>query len=391
VEELGEGPRGTSNEPALPPAPAPRWLDRLGLAYCLIGGVQLVQSLMSLGTPLRVFHLGSLLPLTGLAMLFRRRWLRSVALALNAGSLVLTIPPMIYYWFGSPKPGWSVGVAGWPSGVGIPWLPWVLATLQILLFVAGLYVLLRREIAALFIKRPTVVSGISTWAITGAVLVGLSLPAPLMILLAILSGGGGIGLFELWVALGSVALPGLGGTLLGWLGLNEIRESHGRLRGLPLAMFATLFWPLGLFVGLTLVFPMYFLARASEPSAGPNVGRVLVLLLPAAVIAFSFWSIHATARWATQKPTDRKRGILKWIFVGAIVVGMGLVMMTAPSRHAEPAERPQPIISFTPVNTEPEVPQPIQANFRIPKGQAAARRRTAGAHRLLRRFRRGAG
>ncbi len=168
----------------------------------------------------------------------------------------------------------------------------------------------------------------SHWSIYGAIAVGLSLPVPFAAIIALLTGRGGIGPGELWLALGSVALPGLGGTLLGWLALNEIRESGGRVKGLPLAMFATLFWPLTILGALTIGVPMFLVVPSGEPSASHTIGRFLVLLLPAAVIAFGFWAIHATARWAGSQQVTRQRGVLKWVFIVVLVVGMGVVLVT---------------------------------------------------------------
>jgi tRNA A-37 threonylcarbamoyl transferase component Bud32 len=202
----------------------------------------------------------------------------------------------------------------------------------------------------------------SRWSINGALLVGLSLPGPLMIVMALLTGRGAAGPGELWLALGSVALPGLGGTLLGWLGLNEIRESGGRVRGLPLAMFATLLWPLAILGGVAVGLPMMLLVPAGEPTASHTVGRFLVLLLPAGVTTFAFWAIHATGRWAGHHESSYRSGILKWIFITILVSGIGVVLVTKPVRQVHykidppsgavepgpgPAAEAAPIIQFT--------------------------------------------
>ena len=57
----------------------------------------------------------------------------------------------------------------------------------------------------------------------------------LLIAAGILFGHARIGPGELLLVLGSVSIPGVGGTLLGWRGLHEIRDSKGSKRGLPLA------------------------------------------------------------------------------------------------------------------------------------------------------------
>ena len=184
----------------------------------------------------------------------------------------------------------------------------------------------------------------SRWSIYGALSVGLSLPVPFAAILALISGRGGVGPAALWLALSSVALPGLGGTLLGWLGLNEIRESRGRVRGLPLAMFATLFWPLTILGALTIGVPMFWAVPGGEPTTASTIGRLLVLLLPAAVIAFGFWVIHATARWASQQQVVQQRGLLKWVFIVVLLIGMGVVLVTNPNQRRAALPPPQPIV-----------------------------------------------
>jgi tRNA A-37 threonylcarbamoyl transferase component Bud32 len=194
----------------------------------------------------------------------------------------------------------------------------------------------------------------SRWSIYGALLVGLSLPVPFAVILALVTRGG-MGPAHLAAALASVALPGLGGTLLGWLGLNEIREGGGRVRGLPLAMFATLTWPLFVLVGLMVGLPMFILGPNGGAGASHTLGRILMLVLPAGVVTFAFGAIHATGRWATRQPAPHERGVLKWIFVGVLIAGMGAVLVTRRQRSmAEPAAvamenavEAAPMIQFT--------------------------------------------
>jgi tRNA A-37 threonylcarbamoyl transferase component Bud32 len=193
----------------------------------------------------------------------------------------------------------------------------------------------------------------SHWSIYGSALVGLSLPVPLALVAAMLGGRGGIGTGELWAALGSVAVPGLGGTLLGVLGLNEIREGGGRLLGLPLAVFACLTWPL-LALGVVVIgLPALMLMPAAEPTVISMASRVLFLALPAGTITFGIWAIYATARWASRPALPRRRGLLKWVFIGLVVAGIGPTMAfrttrrEAARRQAEAAERAQEAVSVS--------------------------------------------
>src|SRR6185503_18649427 len=72
---------------------------------------------------------------------------------------------------------------------------------------------------------------------------------------------------------------------------------------------------------------------AGEPTASHTLGRTLMLVLPAGVVTFAFGAIHATGRWASRQPAPQERGVLKWIFIGVLVVGMGAVLVTR--RHYE--------------------------------------------------------
>lgn len=160
-------------------------------------------------------------------------------------------------------------------------------------------------------------------AVVGALLVGTSLVKPLETVMSLLGARGGVTPNDLWLALGSVALPGLGGTLIGWLAVNEIREGNGAVRGLPLALFATLAWPLLAFLAITLGPAMYLMAQGG----GHFLGRLLIVILPAVVLTFAVWAVHSVGRWATSKPTSPKRSKLSWAFGGIIVCAYVVVFV----------------------------------------------------------------
>ncbi|MCL4179056.1 MAG: serine/threonine protein kinase [Verrucomicrobia bacterium] len=207
-------------------------------------------------------------------------------------------------------------------------------------------------------------------AVAGAVLVGLSLVFPALVVVALLAGYGGISAVELWLALGSVALPGLGGTVLGWVGLSDIREGRGRVRGLPLALFATLTWPLLLLVGAVAIPPAFILVPGGDSGWSRWLGQGLALLLPAGVLTFAVWAVQATAGWAGHRPADRRRGMLKWVFAGLLLGGYGLVLLSRQSDEGPGAgPRSEPVLSTDAiVQTDREA---IRVKLRIPRGQAA--------------------
>jgi tRNA A-37 threonylcarbamoyl transferase component Bud32 len=119
----------------------------------------------------------------------------------------------------------------------------------------------------------------SRWSMGGAALVALSLPIPLLLLASILTGTGGIGAAELWLAIASIGLFGVGGTVLGWRGLYEIRQGFGRVKGLPMGLFAALTWPLGIALvvvtGLALFFRVGF-GHAAFPTGSADWAQVFV-------------------------------------------------------------------------------------------------------------------
>ena len=154
---------------------------------------------------------------------------------------------------------------------------------------------------------------------------------------------------ELWLSLGSVALPGLAGTLAGWLALNEIRDGRGAVRGLPLALFASLTWPL-LALGCAtisllpspMMTPMLMLAPGGGFGWTHLPGRFLVLFLPVGVLTFALWAIYATARWVSGKPIAQRRGILGWVFTGVLVCGLGFVLVSRPDGSMSANDGPVP-------------------------------------------------
>jgi hypothetical protein len=86
-----------------------------------------------------------------------------------------------------------------------------------------------------------------------------------------------------------------------------------------LAVFAALGCPLLVLVGVTLAVPSMMLTQ-SEP---PALLSALALLVPAGVLTFSIWAVFATARWAANRPSTQRRGVLKWVFVVLILAGLG--------------------------------------------------------------------
>jgi hypothetical protein len=179
---------------------------------------------------------------------------------------------------------------------------------------------------------PIIPSKTSSKAIVSALLAGGAFgPAVLMTLAA--RAGAGLGPLELLI-LGLVTLGcALAGTVLGWVALHEIRDSQGRLRGLPLAIGGALLWPLLTVALVVLGVPYLLVAEVNADGSLPGAGkmlpaRLLVVILPAGTLAFALWAIHATTRWAGRfAPPSPKRGLLKWVFLAAVALGIGLILL----------------------------------------------------------------
>jgi hypothetical protein len=63
------------------------------------------------------------------------------------------------------------------------------------------------------------------------------------------------------------------------------------------------------------------------------------------VITFALWSIHASVRWAMNQPVAQRRGVLKWIFLGLLAVGLGILMASNSGKEQSP--QPMPMMEGT--------------------------------------------
>lgn len=193
---------------------------------------------------------------------------------------------------------------------------------------------------------------VSKWsraAIVGAALTGLSLPLPVLLLALMVTGMGGLGLGEIVLMLVAVALIGLPGTILGWISLSDIRAHRGQLRGLPLALFAALAWPVGLLVAGAIAVP-WCLTIQVTPTTTSRLGSLLVLLIPAGAVTFAVWAVYSVARWGANSPPAVRRGNLKWIFVALLLALLGNANarwpQTRPTTRSLPSQASAPEVTL---------------------------------------------
>jgi tRNA A-37 threonylcarbamoyl transferase component Bud32 len=204
-------------------------------------------------------------------------------------------------------------------------------------------------------------------AVVGAVLVALSLPIPLFFGIAITLRWGAVGPAELALALGVILLLAVPGTILGWMGLSDIRADEGRRRGLPLGLFAALAWPLGLLVGATLVLPALMVVEVSSTGGPSPLSRTFRVLFPLGVLALAGWAVVATARWAGDPPDVRRPSPLKWVFLAVLVAIAGVtatMFLRGPHASVDRFAGPRPTLGVDRIqrgpNPPPTPPAPAQ-------------------------------
>lgn len=133
---------------------APPWINRLGILFTVLGLVAFLPASMSFGKSIQVWHSGTLMTLTGIALLtLQPRWRMAgligncIGLAIGAASLLAFF---LMQTVSQVPPDWQLGVAGIPDSEGFAI---VMALLQTFGFVAGIWVLCRPDVKALFVEN----------------------------------------------------------------------------------------------------------------------------------------------------------------------------------------------------------------------------------------------
>lgn len=114
---------------------------------------------------------------------------------------------------------------------------------------------------------------VSRFTVGGAILLPLGLLLLLLFLPSMVPATLRIGL----IAIGVIAL--IGSTVLGILGISQIRNSSGTVYGMRLAFFLSLFYPIILISLLLFILGWTFLSRISGSSLIPLAWLVIVLLI----------------------------------------------------------------------------------------------------------------
>jgi predicted Ser/Thr protein kinase len=188
------------------------------------------------------------------------------------------------------------------------------------------------------VVTPANLPGYSHKAIWSAAMVALSIAGPLGSATVVMTRLGMIGQWALVIVLVPSFILGAVGTVLGWVALSDIRAGEGRVRGLPLAVFGALTWPLLILLVMTVFVPMFTARVASPGYSGPTLAQMALLIVPIGAITFAIWAIYSTTRWAAGRGTPQRRGVLKWIFAALLVTAITAFLF----RNARPAVHPAP-------------------------------------------------
>ncbi len=173
-------------------------------------------------------------------------------------------------------------------------------------------------------------------AIWAAALAGGSLLFLAFVVAAVAFRLGGIGPVEK-LLIGSFAITGFAGTILGWVAMSDIRTQHERLRGVPLAAFGGLAWPVViLLVAAVLAASPYIDYLRGLNAQMPPLAAVLLMAVSAGLPTFAIWMVYTTVRWASGQHATRQRGVLRWIFAALLLFGIALMTTRMASRAARP-------------------------------------------------------
>ncbi len=189
--------------------------------------------------------------------------------------------------------------------------------------------------------------------------------------------------YLMWPAIGTLSVA-LIGTMLGWIGLAQIRKAFGQRRGLLLGTIAALTWPLLVFTLLGVLLPAGMISGALERQ-GTSVGPTLMLGGLVFAIIVNLLVSFAVARWAASikrakvaLPPGETLSIRHWptltglvsflFLVGAVALGMFTIktrIETQQEIQAQIWNQPQP----EGFDDAPR-PQPQELPQREARGQA---------------------
>ena len=215
----------------------------------------------------------------------------------------------------------------------------------------SLITLCRKDVRAAFAQRkradgfgvpamPGEVSRYSHKAVWSAGLVGFSLlllafVIAANVLVVAMRVGGGISPVEIWLGVGITVASGLAGTILGWIALSDIRAQDKQLRGIPLAAFGALAWPVLVLLAAGVLAASPYIYYLRGVSTRTPFAALLLMALAAGLPTFAIWMVYTTTRWANGQPGTQQRGVLRWIFTALVLFGAGILVASTVKKSAE--------------------------------------------------------
>ncbi len=142
----------------------------------------------------------------------------------------------------------------------------------------------------------------------------------------------------------AILLGGIG-SIVGWIGISEIRQSRGGLLGLPLGVFGALELPIIALVSIIIGIPYLIAARTDSPTLLSPFSWIVLgvtaFLLSIAIIVMTF-------RWATGQKAWGP--LTRWQKISIGVLIAGFILMLYPFRRDTNTSSESPAPTVTPTS-----------------------------------------
>lgn len=179
--------------------------------------------------------------------------------------------------------------------------------------------------------------------LTGASLLSIGTPV-----LLVQITGASLGFIEILIFGLSGCICGLFGTILGWIGLSEIRDDPRKKGRLPLELFGALACPLALMVLLLFAVPLW-VQRMETGLMGFSVFGWALLSVASIVLCST--TVMATCRWTAHRSL-----IKKWELISAACLTILVIFVLSPTHRVTSFRENPPIRSGRTLSNKERLP-----------------------------------
>jgi hypothetical protein len=145
---------------------------------------------------------------------------------------------------------------------------------------------------------------------------------------------------------------GLAGTILGWIALSDVRAHHERLRGLPLAAFGALAWPVVVLLAAAVFAASPYIYYLRGVNTQVPFAALCLMAVAAGLPTFAIWMVYTTARWASGQRATQQRGVLRWIFAALILFGAAILSASVAKKSAGQQQQAAEELEAAPIITD---------------------------------------